>query len=199
MADPAPRRGPDGGPDCGAYPGSFNPVTTAHLEVASAARRAHDLAEVHLIVSQVALGKEGTAMPLLRHRLEVLEAVVATRSWLRLVVTEAQLIADIAEGYGVVIMGADKWEQIHDERFYDSVRARDEAIARLPTPAIAPRPPHRAPSESLLDLPEHVAVVSSSRARGGRLGLMAPEAAAFDRRTGAWTDPERYRAWVDRR
>jgi hypothetical protein len=171
-------------------------LTTAHLAVAEAAREAHRLTEVHLVVSRVALDKEAATIPIFQHRLEVLERAVITRSWLRLVVTESQLIADIAQGYAVVIMGADKWEQIHDPRYYSSAAARDAAVARLPTPAIAPRPPHRAPPTNLLDLPADVAAVSSSRARQGEHTLMAPEAAAFDRRTGAWTDPERYSQWV---
>jgi hypothetical protein len=190
------RTGP--GPDRGVYPGSFDPLTTAHLAVAEAARRAHDLTEVHLAVSRVALDKEATTVPLFRHRLDVLRRAVARRGWLRLVVTDRQLIADIAEGYGVVVMGADKWAQVHDLRFYRSEQARDEAVARLPTPAIAPRPPHPVPAAGRLDLPDDVAAVSSTRARAGGHRLMAPEAADFDRRTGAWTDPERYRRWIER-
>ena len=32
--------------------------------------------------------------------------------------TRKQLIADIAEGYDLVILGADKWAQLHDQSFY---------------------------------------------------------------------------------
>jgi hypothetical protein len=39
--------------------------------------------------------------------------------------------------------------------------------------------------------------VSSTLARGGQVDLMVPEAVDFDRRTGAWTDPDRYAAWID--
>ena len=189
-------RGRSAGPARGAYPGSFNPLTTAHLAVAEAARRAHDLTEVHLVISRVPLDKAGATRPLLQHRLEVLERAAITRSWLRLVVTEAKLVADMSEGYGVVIMGADKWEQVHDVRYYSSEADRDEAVARLPTAAIAPRPPHEAPPANLLDLPSEVSTVSSTEARAGAHAYMAPEAAAFDRRTGAWTDPNRYDLWV---
>ena len=189
-------RGRAAGPDRGAYPGSFNPLTRAHLAVAAAARDRHGLGEVHLVVSRVALGKERPDGPVLQHRLEVLERAVSTRPWLRVVVTDAQLIADIADGYGVVIMGADKWAQVNDPAFYPSPAARDEAVRRLPTPAIAPRPPHVAPAEHVLDLPADLAHASSTDARRGRVDLMAPEAAAFDRRTGAWTDPARYRRWL---
>jgi hypothetical protein len=36
--------------------------------------------------------------------------------------------------------------------------------------------------------------VSSTAARDGRVDLMLPEAAAYDAATGAWSDPDRYRA-----
>jgi hypothetical protein len=45
---------------------------------------------------------------------------------------------------------------------------------------------------TLLEVAEDVAHVSSTLARAGRLHLMVPEAAAFDARTGAWSDPARY-------
>ena len=189
-------RGRAAAADRGAYPGSFNPLTTAHLAIAAAARTAHRLAEVHLVVSRRPLGKDDVEVPLLQHRLEVLEHAVATRPWLRVVVTEAQLLTDIARGYGVVIMGADKWHQIHDPGFYDSIAARDAAVAQLPTPAVAPRPPHEAPAEHLLRLDDDIEGVSSTAARAGDHSVMAPEAIAFDRRTGAWSDVDRYRSWV---
>lgn len=188
--------GPAPGPDRGAYPGSFNPLTRAHLAVAAAARDQHHLREVHLVVSRVALGKERPDGPDLQHRLEVLRQAASTRPWLRVVVTDAQLVADIADGYGVVIMGADKWAEVNDPAFYPSPAARDAALRRLPTPAVAPRPPYEVPAEHRLDLPVDLADASSTEARRGRLDLMAPEAAAFDRRTGAWTDPARYRQWL---
>jgi len=39
--------------------------------------------------------------------------------------------------------------------------------------------------------PAHLQV-SSSGVRGGRHEWMLPEAAAFDARTGAWSQPQRY-------
>jgi hypothetical protein len=38
--------------------------------------------------------------------------------------------------------------------------------------------------------------VSSSEARAGSTEWMAPAARAFDRRTGAWSDPARYEQWL---
>lgn len=172
----------------GVYPGSFNPPTRAHLEIALTARVAHGLERVDLAVSVVALGKETVHVPSIADRLEVIRASVAEIDGLGLVVTEAQLIGDIADGYDVVIMGADKWAQVNDPKWYDDdPAARDAVVARLPRLALAPRPPHEIPDEHRLPVPEDLLEVSSSAARAGRTEWMTDAALAFDRRTGAWT------------
>jgi nicotinic acid mononucleotide adenylyltransferase len=181
------------------YPGSFNPPTVAHLAVAECARRQAGLQRVDLALSRSALGKEDAVRPLLEDRLAVLRAVAATRPWLAVVVTDAQLIADIASGYDAVIMGADKWAQVMDPAWYGSARSRELALARLPRVLVAARPPFGArPSAGLewLDLPAEHLDVSSTAAREGRRDLMLPEAARFDEETGAWSDPDRYERWV---
>jgi hypothetical protein len=169
-------------------------LTLGHLAVAEAARTQCDLDEVDLIVSRVALAKEAVERPSLEDRLAVLRDAAAARPWLDVRITDDQLIADIAAGYDVVVMGADKWSQVTDAAFYGgSTSARDAAVARLPTVAVAPRAP--------FDIPDGVVALdvnhdaSSTAVREGRTDWMAPEAAAFDRRTGAWSDPERYTAW----
>lgn len=182
----------------GAYPGSFNPPTVAHLAIAEAAVRACGLERVDLVVSRVALAKEDVARPLLAHRLDVLRAVAATRPWLGVAVTSAQLLVDVAAGYDVLVVGADKWAQLLDPAFYGgSAAARDEAVARLPRLAVAPRPPHPVPDHAtVLELPAHLGAVSSTAVRAGRSAWMCEEAAAFDARTGAWSDPARYERWL---
>jgi hypothetical protein len=180
----------------GVFPGTFNPPTRAHLEIASAARDRHRLDRVDLAVSRVALGKETLSRPTLEHRLGVLRADVAEHEWLAVVVTDARLVVDIARGYDVVIMGADKWAQVGDEVWYDSVAQRDRALAELPALAIAPRLPHPTPAEHLLDVPHDLDAMSSTAARSGRRDLMTSAASRFDELTGAWTDPERYERWL---
>ena len=65
------------------------------------------------------------------------------RPWLRVVVIDARLIADIADGYDAVVMGADKWAQVVDPAWYgDDPTERDRALARLPRVAVAPRHGH---------------------------------------------------------
>lgn len=183
----------------GCYPGSFNPLTVVHLAVAEAAVAQCGLGRVDLVVSRVALGKEDVARPRLEDRVAVLEAAAAHRSWLGVAVTDHQLLADIADRYDVLVMGSDKWAQVLDPSFYGgSEAARDRALTRLPRLAVAPRADHHdVPAGAVvLDVPADLAAVSATGARDGRLDWMAPEARAFDERTGAWSDADRYDRWV---
>lgn len=182
----------------GAYPGSFNPPTIAHLAIADAARRQRRLERVDLVLSRVTLAKEHVELPLLEHRVAVLEKVGRRVPWLGVRVTDAQLLVDIAEGYDLVVMGADKWVQINDVSWYGDLRARDRAVAALPEPAVVPRPPHPVPDHLVLQVGDHLADVSSTAARDGATDLMLPEARAFAAQTGAWLDEDRYRAWLAR-
>ena len=181
----------------GCYPGSFNPPTVAHLAIASAALRVAALTRVDLVMSRVALGKDDVDVPSLADRVAVLESVVATRPWLGVRVTDDRLLVDIARGYDVLVVGADKWAQVHGAGWYGSVEARDAALRALPRVFVVPRPGF--PVDDLVGA-EVLALhgdhghVSSSAARNGRTDLMLPEAAAFDAATGAWSDPDRYRA-----
>jgi hypothetical protein len=123
------------------------------------------------VLSRVALVKEDGHHHPLDERVAAIERLTAGRPWLGVVVTDHQLIVDMAEGYDVVVMGADKWAQLHDPVFYGgSATARDDALARLPEVAVAPRPPAAIPTEGavILALPPHLAEVSSSSVRAGR-------------------------------
>jgi hypothetical protein len=181
----------------GVYPGSFDPPTVAHLAIAEAARRQGGLDRVVLAVSRRALGKGEGAGPRLADRLTVLTAIADRLGWLGVVLTDEQLVADVSAGYDAVIVGADKWAQILDPVWYESPDARDAAVARLPRVLVAPRPPFSPEGIELLDVgPEHRGI-SSTAVRAGRREWMAPEAAAFDDDTGAWSDPARYSRWCD--
>lgn len=184
----------------GCYPGSFNPLTTAHLSLAEQARLACRLDRVDLVLSRVALSKEHVERPRWQDRLAVLEDAAASRPWLGAAATDQQLLADLARDYDVLVVGADKWAQLLDVRFYGgSVRARDEALARLPDLAIAPRPgvSVKVPAgATVIVLPPEVEQASSTAVRAGDHRWMAPEAAAFDDRTGAWSDAARYQDWL---
>ena len=91
-------------------------------------------------------------------------------------ITDAQLIAEIASGYDVVVMGADKWAQVRDPRGTAATRARDAALASLPRVLVAPRPGFDVVGAEVLDIdPEH-AHVSSTRARSGEHHLVGADA-----------------------
>tara|TARA_B100001250_G_scaffold276738_1_gene239185 strand:+ start:5099 stop:5734 length:636 start_codon:yes stop_codon:yes gene_type:complete len=179
------------------YPGSFNPPTVAHLAISKAALHQREIDTVVWSVSRVALGKEEVSTPTFEHRIAVLEEVADQHEWLQIQVTNAQLLADIAVGYDLLIMGADKWHQIQDPIFYNGdPGSRDLALAELPELAIVPREPFQAPSAQELKLPESMDSISSSKARQGSTSLMLPPAQNFDQQTGAWTNVEKYELWL---
>jgi nicotinate-nucleotide adenylyltransferase len=168
----------------GCYPGSFDPPTIAHLAVAEAAVRQAGLDRVDLVLAHRPLGKEHLDAASVERRRNLLLAVAADRPWLGVAVTDARLIADQAEGYDAVVMGADKWAQVVDPAWYGgSVAARDAAVARLPRVLVAPRAGERPAGVELLDVPAHVADVSSTSVRSG-----APHAAGWALRLAPPTD-----------
>jgi cytidyltransferase-like protein len=183
----------------GAYPGTFDPPTVAHLAIAEAALNQGGLDAVVLVVSTSPLGKAPT-VPSFEDRIAVLQQVASARPWMEIAVTEHRLIADVAAGYDAVIMGMDKWLQVVDPAWYGgSVPDRDAATARLPRVLLAPRPGAETATAApagvlMLDVHPSHGPVSSTLVRAGRTEWMVEEAATFDRLTGAWTDPARYAA-----
>jgi Cytidylyltransferase-like len=157
----------------GVYPGSFDPLTTAHLAIADAAIERFGLERLDLVLSRIALAKEAGQQSSLPERVAAIERAAADRPVLRASVTDEQLLADIAEGYDVCVIGADKWHQLHDPAFYDgSLAARDAALARLPTLAVAlrlgvPDPPAD-PATVILAVDPAMREVSSTAVRAGR-------------------------------
>jgi hypothetical protein len=157
----------------GVYPGSFNPPTIAHLAIAEAAVEQCGLDRIELVISRRTLGKSADDLMAIEDRLTILRGLTVSRPWLASRATDHQLIADIADGYDVVIVGADKWAQIIDPAWYEgSADARDLAVGRLPHVAVAPRPPQRlpdpGPAVTILDIDEPFHHVSSTGARRGR-------------------------------
>ena len=167
-----------------AFPGSYNPPTVAHLAMAQATVEQCKVDRVDLILSREALGKEHVVHPTVDERAEVLRAIAATRPWLGVVVTDRRLLVDIAEGYDVLVLGADKWEQVLDPRFYgDSLDEMRAAVARLPRLAIAKRKDHALPTGGVVTMLKVAHDdVSSTKAREGKTDLMLPEA----RESGLW-------------
>jgi hypothetical protein len=158
----------------GVYPGSFDPLTVAHLAIAEAAVEQLGLERLDLVVSHVALAKEDAEQRPVEERVAAIEAAARDgRPWMRAYATRARLVADIADGYDVCVIGADKWHQIHDLSFYGgSVAERAGALARLPLLAVAPRngckPVPKDAGTVPLALAPRYREVSSSAVRAGR-------------------------------
>lgn len=169
----------------GVYPGTFDPPTIGHLAVVEAALDQRRLDRLDLVVSRRPLAKDVPVRPSLHERLEVIEASVAHLGVVAVVVTDLRLIADIAEGYDVVVMGADKWHQVNDAGFYRSHAHRDDALARLPEIAVAGRDGIDVEPRLRLHVPDHVNTVSATAARDGRHAWMTPAA----RESGHWGEP----------
>ena len=172
----------------GVYPGSFDPPTIAHLGIAVLAKRAANLGRIDLVVSEQALAKEDADHAPFDTRIAVIEASIAHAPWLNLVVTDKQLIVDIAAGYDAVLMGADKYAQICEVQFYADEAARDAAIEALPTVVGPNRPgaPDLPDSAVVLTLPPKLLDVSSSGARSGRPEWMTPPARKTAEANSIW-------------
>jgi len=157
------------------YPGSFDPLTIAHLAIAHAAVLQLELDRVDLAISRSTLGKVHLRADTVAARVEAIRRAAGTRPWLGVVVVDEQLVAEIAQGYQVVVMGADKWAQVNDATWYDGDAARrDRALERLPRVAVAPRGGIEVPRHLLLDVPGHLAEVSATEVRRGRSEWAAP-------------------------
>lgn len=159
------------------FPGSFDPLTVAHVAVVEAVIDQLDVDSVDLVLSEVALAKEHRRGPTAHERAEAVRRIVGGLDHVGVRVTQDQLLADIAEGYDVLVMGADKWHQLLDVAFYDDLAARDAALARLPEVAVAPRHGSELPSRGeapvavtvhVLDVDDEHHGVSSTGVREGR-------------------------------
>lgn len=153
----------------GVFPGTFNPPTVGHLAVADAAVAQFDLARLDLVLSEVPIDKhgDGDLLPL-DERVALVRQALGDRPWAQVRTTRHRLIADIAAGYDLVVMGADKWAQVGDPRYYDGPAARDAALSALPAVAVAPRGDWPVPDEHRLEVAAWVGEVSATAVRSGR-------------------------------
>ena len=142
------------------YPGSFDPPTIAHVHLAETAIAQLGLARVDFALSALTLGKDDSRLAPIDDRVAELTAISSGNNRIGVITTPHSLVADIAEGYEVIILGADKWHQVLDPVWYADVNARNEALQRLPLVALAARPPWTMPGEDpAADPPEGVNVV----------------------------------------
>jgi hypothetical protein len=135
------------------YPGTFDPPTIAHLHIARTAIAQLGLGRIDLTISSLTLGKDDGRLSPIDDRLTELDELVASDTTISVRSTAASLIVDIAEGYDVIVVGADKWSQVIDPVWYGGVAERDEALLRLPLVALAPRPPWPIPAPGSATMP----------------------------------------------
>jgi len=162
------------------YPGSFDPPTIAHVHLAETAIEQLGLDRVDFAISAHTLGKDDARLTPIEDRVAELSAISSDNPRIGVITTADSLLADIAEDYEVVILGADKWHQVLDPVWYGDTESRNEALQRLPIVALAPRPPWPMPGEDAsADAPAGVEVfvldtdpahhpVSATEVRGGR-------------------------------
>ena len=129
------------------YPGSFDPPTIAHVHLAETAIAQLGLDRVDFALSARTLGKDDSRLRLIDDRVAELTAISSGNARIGVTMTPHSLVADIAEGYEVIILGADKWHQVLDPVWYAGIDARNEALQRLPLVALAARPPWTMPGE----------------------------------------------------
>lgn len=126
----------DGG-RVGILPGSFNPPTVAHLELARAARRRFDLDHVVFSLSSVTVDKEQVEGLIREDRLLLLSLMAREHSWAGVAVVNRGLYSEQAPAFAAsfggaaepwFIVGMDKVLQIFDSKYYDD---RDGALNAL--------------------------------------------------------------------
>jgi hypothetical protein len=118
------------------------------------------LDHVDFAISALTLGKDDSRLAPIDDRVADLTAISSGNARIGVITTPHSLVADIAEGYEVIILGADKWHQVLDPVWYEDIDARNEALRRLPLVALAARPPWTVPGEdAAADPPAGVDVV----------------------------------------
>ena len=121
----------------GILPGSFNPPTIVHLELARAARRRFHLDRVVFSLSSVIIDKERLEGLCREDRLLLLSLLAQDYPWLGVAVVNRGLYSEQAPGFRAsfggdpdlrFIVGMDKVLQIFDPKYYDD---RDRALDAL--------------------------------------------------------------------
>jgi len=125
----------------GILPGSFNPPTIAHTDLAAAARRRFELDCVVYSLSSVIVDKERVEGLCREDRLLLLSLLAREHPWLGVAVVNRGLYSEQAPGFRAsfggdpdlwFIVGMDKVLQIFDPKYYDDrERALDALFAQV--------------------------------------------------------------------
>jgi len=106
------------------YPGSFNPPTVAHVHIAECVIEQLNVDVVYFTISSMTLGKDDARLDPIDDRLDELTMLFSDHPQFEARETSSSLIADIAEGFDVIVVGADKWLQVVDPVWYGYRSAR---------------------------------------------------------------------------
>jgi nicotinic acid mononucleotide adenylyltransferase len=135
----------------GLLAGTFNPFTRAHAALAVAGRRA-GCERVVLAMAPVSLDKQEVERAHPVDRLDWARAWAARHRWAAVAVASHPLLVDMAEalraagaGEVVLLLGADKAEQLVDRRYYTDPEAALARLARAATILVADRAGHARP------------------------------------------------------
>jgi nicotinamide-nucleotide adenylyltransferase len=132
----------------GLFPGSFNPLTHAHVAMANAARRAASLDVLLWGVALASIDKERVQRAALPDRLAQLQAFVAGRRGHAAILLNRGLYVDQATATRAllrqdadlhVVVGFDKIVQIFDPHYYDDRTSALDTLFSLTRFLVAPR------------------------------------------------------------
>ena len=150
----------------GILPGSFNPPTIAHTDLAGAARRRFELDCVLYSLSGVVVDKERVEGLCREDRLLLLALLARERPWLGVAVVNRGLYSEQAPGFRAslggnpdlrFIVGMDKVLQIFDPKYYDDrERALDALFAHVRLVAANREDLGAAELRALLDQPANL-------------------------------------------
>jgi nicotinamide-nucleotide adenylyltransferase len=125
----------------GILPGSFNPPTMAHIELARRAKRLFGLDTIFFTLSRVTVDKEKIEGVILEDRLLLLSLIAKELGWAGVAVVNRGLYYEQAKAFRLLvgnrarisfIAGVDKLIQIFDARYYQD---REAALQMLLTEA----------------------------------------------------------------
>lgn len=165
-----------------AYPGSFDPPTIAHIEIALGALELPSVTRLDFVLSTDPFTKSSPPLLNVDERIEVLGEVIRRDHRLGISTSSSRLIADLSRGYDAVIMGTDKFIELHDLQFYESPQDMMGRLQQLAPIIVVRRGSDTTPlPPDVIDLviDVHLREVSSTRVRAGEEQLAAPEFLAW--------------------
>ena len=129
----------------GLLAGTFNPLTLAHVAVATAGHRA-GCERVVLALAPVSLDKERVERAHPVDRLDWVRTWARGQPWAVVAVSSRPLLVDMAESLGrltgaevALLVGTDKAVQLFDPRYYDDLESALERLARSASLLVAER------------------------------------------------------------